>query len=644
MTTIGDYAFAKADIESIRIPSSATTVGSYVFKQSTLETVIFGVGLTTIDEGMFYECTSLANVKFETNSKTYKYVYVSNNVFKEYINNELTGKYISGGLDKTAGTEDDISIEYVLCYDDKFYITNKNGTFLSVGKDQLLGTADDQLFAIGNDGIPFNEDDFDLKLINGSYYKVYENNTYELVTIAYGLDVVQYQISNDRVCLKDGQLVDVAITTEGVCYLAYANDAGLDLRIEAGKDKLLGTADDQLKIYGTGLEGVDVYEYVETLEDESTVKSYYIDYHDNTYQLITKTSSGFDIGRLICGGLDATLNTDDDNVLEDLVYTYYDLYDDGINVGRAQTATMEYFAIKTIVIDGVTCHYLQTVQGEFQNRTSYLIYGKDQLLGTADDMLVNDLSKLVLPAEPVEEVYVPVDDVIKDTYIYNVSDIYGEDKSVKNLMTNSFTTIEDYAFYGCTALTEIHMSNNLDSIGEKAFYGAGLKNVTIPESVTVIGEFAFAFMPALKEAQVKTTVNSVSMFESDKLLEKVSLAFNTQKISKRMFADCVKIHTINFVTSFIHDVHINLPGGNFDNGDTPEAGQNPDSDDPDPTVKVLPNSVLFQLAGYLALNEGIEEKQSWDEYYVASEVISLLVSFSYVSICFIISIVSCLSL
>ena len=46
-----------------------------------------------------------------------------------------------------------------------------------------------------------------------------------------------------------------------------------------------------------------------------------------------------------------------------------DLYDDGINVGRAQTATMEYFAIKTIVIDGVTCHYLQTVQGELQNRT-----------------------------------------------------------------------------------------------------------------------------------------------------------------------------------------------------------------------------------------------------------------------------------
>ena len=57
---------------------------------------------------------------------------------------------------------------------------------------------------------------------------------------------------------------------------------------------------------------------------------------------------------------------------------------------------------------------------------------------------------------------------------------------------NSVTSIGIYAFYGCTGLTGITIPNSVTSIGEVAFYGcSGLTSITIPNSVTSIGDYAF---------------------------------------------------------------------------------------------------------------------------------------------------------
>ena len=49
----------------------------------------------------------------------------------------------------------------------------------------------------------------------------------------------------------------------------------------------------------------------------------------------------------------------------------------------------------------------------------------------------------------------------------------------------------DYAFRGCIGLTSITIPDSVTSIGDGAFWGTGLTRITIPDSVTSIGDVPF---------------------------------------------------------------------------------------------------------------------------------------------------------
>jgi exo-beta-1,3-glucanase (GH17 family) len=75
---------------------------------------------------------------------------------------------------------------------------------------------------------------------------------------------------------------------------------------------------------------------------------------------------------------------------------------------------------------------------------------------------------------------------------------------------DSVTSIENYAFYYCTSLTSIAISNGITSIGDYTFYNCdSLTSITIPDNVTTIGECAFRSCDSLASVTIPDSVTSI---------------------------------------------------------------------------------------------------------------------------------------
>ena len=117
---------------------------------------------------------------------------------------------------------------------------------------------------------------------------------------------------------------------------------------------------------------------------------------------------------------------------------------------------------------------------------------------------------------------------------------------------NSVTTIGNYAFSGCTGLTSVTIPNSVTSIGSAAFYGcSGLASVTIPNSVTSIGDSAFSDCSGLTSVTIPVSVTSIegSAFSGCTGLTSVTIPNTVTSIGARAFVGCSGLSSVTIPDS-----------------------------------------------------------------------------------------------
>ncbi len=162
-------------------------------------------------------------------------------------------------------------------------------------------------------------------------------------------------------------------------------------------------------------------------------------------------------------------------------------------------------------------------------------------------------------------VYVSVDDLYlqDDNYTYlNIPDDYdkkplyigGKLKEIR--IPESVTSIGDYAFAYCFLLTEIEIPKNVTNIGGEAFSNCFLlSKITIPNNITAIGKGTFAGCASLTEVIIPDSVTDIdsSAFQQCKNLESVTIGKCVSKIGSNIFYDCPKLKTVNYNAISIPD-------------------------------------------------------------------------------------------
>jgi hypothetical protein len=132
---------------------------------------------------------------------------------------------------------------------------------------------------------------------------------------------------------------------------------------------------------------------------------------------------------------------------------------------------------------------------------------------------------------------------------------YPSGKSGSVTIPGSVTSIGEAAFSGCSSLTGITIPNSVTSIGEKAFSSCYLlTSIIIPNSVTSIGDSAFAMCDSLTSIIIPDGVTSIgdSVFMGCFSLTRVTIPNSVTSIGDGAFERCSSLTRVtipNSVTS-----------------------------------------------------------------------------------------------
>ena len=115
-------------------------------------------------------------------------------------------------------------------------------------------------------------------------------------------------------------------------------------------------------------------------------------------------------------------------------------------------------------------------------------------------------------------------------------------------ISDSVTSIGNYAFFGCDGLLSVTIGNGVTSIGSYAFTCTSLSSVTIPNSVTSIGDFAFSSCQGLNSITIGTNVTSIGddVFADCIRLWSITIPNSVTNIGDWAFGECYSLKGVFF--------------------------------------------------------------------------------------------------
>ena len=121
-----------------------------------------------------------------------------------------------------------------------------------------------------------------------------------------------------------------------------------------------------------------------------------------------------------------------------------------------------------------------------------------------------------------------------------------------NGINYSVTSIDNWAFYGCSGLTSIAIPNSVTSIRWGAFIGcSGLTTITIPNSVTSIDRSVFSGCIGLTSVTIGNSVKSIgnSAFYGCSGLTSVTIPNSVKGIGASAFSGCSSLTSVTIGNS-----------------------------------------------------------------------------------------------
>ena len=162
--------------------------------------------------------------------------------------------------------------------------------------------------------------------------------------------------------------------------------------------------------------------------------------------------------------------------------------------------------------------------------------------------------------------YVSGNVVIPDTVAYNgttynVTELRavgvfgtfdGCDSIISVIIPNSVTIIGDWAFWHCHSLTSINIPNSVTTIGKSVFGDCiSLTSITIPNSVTTIGASAFTGCTNLTSVTIPNSITTIEgcTFNACRSLTSITIPNSVTSIGESAFSNCSSLTSITIPNS-----------------------------------------------------------------------------------------------